>query len=129
MVIASPRQAGAYVLDFPGHSSKLSVKNVQLELAEGSDVTWRQRRNKHHHHRGDDDNRHVAVTNNTTTGRPPRRRGREAGAAEGSGAEKDDSLLLSLGKTATDEFGLDFRGPLSPLQAFGIALAALDTKI
>lgn len=116
------------MLDFPGHTSKLSVKNVQLELAEGSDVTWKQRRNKHHH-QGDDDNRPVAATNNTTTGKPPRRRGREAGAAEVWGGEDDDSLLLSLGKTATDEFGLAFRGPLSPLQAFGIALAALDTKI
>lgn len=42
---------------------------------------------------------------------------------------EEGSSLLSLGKTAADEFGLDFRWPLSPLQAFGMALAALDTNI
>ncbi|CAN0303330.1 unnamed protein product [Ectocarpus sp. 13 AM-2016] len=38
-------------------------------------------------------------------------------------------MLLSFGKSGMDEFTLDFRYPLSPMQAFGMALAALDTSV
>lgn len=47
----------------------------------------------------------------------------------GGQVEEEDDVLLSFGKFSTDEFALDFRWPLSPVQAFGVALAAFDTSI
>ncbi|CAM9712458.1 unnamed protein product, partial [Hapterophycus canaliculatus] len=40
-----------------------------------------------------------------------------------------NNTFLSFGKSDTDEFSLDFRYPLSPMQAFGLALAALDSNV
>jgi len=39
-----------------------------------------------------------------------------------------DAALLQLGKRAKGEFALDFKAPLSPLQAFAVALCAFDSK-
>ena len=38
-------------------------------------------------------------------------------------------LVALSGKTGPDTFCLDFAWPLSPLQAFGAALATLDSKL
>lgn len=116
------RQVGSYVLDFPDPASKLSVKNVQLVLAD------------------DDGPRHIHESIRRTF-----RRTNGCGG-EGMRAErehqpgrKDDVMgrhlsgngetMLSLAKLDPDDFALDFRWPLTPMQAFGIALAALDTSI
>ena len=44
----------------------------------------------------------------------------------GDGYERGDSAdaIMQLGKIAKGQFALDFRSPVSPLQAFGIALSS-----
>ncbi|KAM3129701.1 hypothetical protein pb186bvf_018214 [Paramecium bursaria] len=41
----------------------------------------------------------------------------------------EDNILLQFGRVGTDLFNLDFQYPLSPLQAFEIALSSFDYKI
>ena len=41
----------------------------------------------------------------------------------------EPSLLFQMGKVSEDRFNLDWRAPLSAIQAFGIALAVFDGKI
>ena len=41
----------------------------------------------------------------------------------------DGSCSLQFGKVTEDTFTLDFAAPLSPLQAFAIALSAFDNKL
>lgn len=46
--------------------------------------------------------------------------------------EKDDvdgSVVLQFGKCGNNTFALDFAWPLSPLQAFAIALSSIDSKL
>eukprot|EP00658_Telonema_sp_P-2_P003898 TRINITY_DN11458_c0_g2_i1.p1 TRINITY_DN11458_c0_g2~~TRINITY_DN11458_c0_g2_i1.p1 ORF type:complete len:357 (-),score=84.16 TRINITY_DN11458_c0_g2_i1:436-1506(-) len=43
--------------------------------------------------------------------------------------QEDDRILLQFGKVGTDEFTMDFRAPLTPMQAFGICLSSLDNKL
>jgi tubby and related proteins len=38
-------------------------------------------------------------------------------------------VVLQFGRVGTDEFSLDYQFPITPLQAFAIALAALDPKL
>lgn len=138
---------GAYVLDFADcTTTNLSVKNVQLVLADSDDVNLRQ---KILRRVSSDEERCVARDENGTPP-PPRQRRAEGRQGEGNeqpaprqrreeGRQGEDSeqgrddggelVLLSFGKSGTDEFALDFRWPLSPMQAFGLALAALDTSI
>ena len=52
--------------------------------------------------------------------------GAAAGAAGGAGLPR---VLLLFGRVDRDRFTLDFQGPLSPLQAFAIALTSLDYKL
>lgn len=40
-----------------------------------------------------------------------------------------DELVLQFGKVDTDDFILDFRYPLNPLQAFAVAISAMDGKL
>lgn len=40
-----------------------------------------------------------------------------------------DTVLLQFGKAGGDTFTCDFRWPLTPLQAFGIALSSFDSKL
>lgn len=40
-----------------------------------------------------------------------------------------EPLLFSFWKVNAEEFALEFRWPMSPLQAFGLALASLDTTV
>ena len=40
-----------------------------------------------------------------------------------------DELVLQFGKVDTDVFILDFRYPLNPLQAFAVAISAMDGKL
>lgn len=42
--------------------------------------------------------------------------------------QDDDNVILQFGKVGVDEFTMDFRAPLSPLQALGICLSSLDNK-
>lgn len=41
----------------------------------------------------------------------------------------DGPILLQFGRVGKDTFTMDFRWPLSPLQAFGICLSSLDYKL
>ena len=43
--------------------------------------------------------------------------------------ETGDETLLQFGRVGKDQFTMDFRPPLSPLQAFGIVLSSLDGKM
>jgi len=40
-----------------------------------------------------------------------------------------ETVVVQFGRVGKDLFTLDFRFPLSPLQAFGIALSSFDYKI
>jgi len=44
-------------------------------------------------------------------------------------SSKPDFIIMQLGKIDQDVFNMDFRYPLSALQAFGIALSSFDCKI
>lgn len=124
-----PPQARAYVLDFPDcTTTNLSVKNVQLVLADSDDVNLRQKILR----RVSSDEEICVARDENGTPSPPRQRRGEGRQGEGNEQGRDDGgdlVLLSFGKSGTDEFALDFRWPLSPMQAFGLALAALDTSI
>jgi tubby-related protein 1 len=41
----------------------------------------------------------------------------------------DDNIYLQFGRIGEDMFNLDFQWPLSPLQAFEIAISSFDYKI
>jgi len=41
---------------------------------------------------------------------------------------KDDDVILQFGRIDDETFAMDFKYPLSPLQAFGICLSSLDNK-
>lgn len=43
--------------------------------------------------------------------------------------EKPDYIMMQYGKMNKDVFSLDVRFPLSPLQAFGLAIASVDDKL
>ena len=53
----------------------------------------------------------------------------QAWKEEGGWWAGEGTTLMSFGKSDRDSFSLDFRWPLSPMQAFGLAVAALDTSI
>ncbi|CAM9259462.1 unnamed protein product [Ectocarpus sp. 6 AP-2014] len=115
------RTVGAYVLDFPNSTSKLSIKNVQLVVADD-------------HARGyiggDNNQRNVVWEDRRSGNISRRRREWDVDGREQRGEWwAQDTMLLSFGKSGVDEFALDFRYPLSPMQAFGMALAALDTSV
>lgn len=40
-----------------------------------------------------------------------------------------EQVVLQFGRTGNDEFNLDFKWPISPIQAFGVALASFDSKL
>jgi len=44
-------------------------------------------------------------------------------------SSKPDFVIMQLGKIDLNEFNMDFRYPLSALQAFGIALSSFDCKL
>ncbi|CAM9687932.1 unnamed protein product [Ectocarpus fasciculatus] len=115
------RTVGAYVLDFPNSTSKLSIKNVQLVVADD---------HARGYPAGDNNQRNVVWENRRSGNMSRRRRGWGVEGSEQRGERwAQGTMLLSFGKSGTDEFALDFRHPLSPMQAFGMALAALDTSV
>lgn len=124
-------QVGSYVLDFRDPAPKLSVKNVQLVLATDGTVHLERAQpqgSRHEKNGRRGNNRRMAWddrSGNATS------RGREWNEEGGEGARwaGEETTLLSFAKLDTDEFTLDFRWPLTPMQAFGMALAALDTSI
>lgn len=122
------RQVGSYVLDFPDPASKLSVKNVQLVLAadDGPHLLREQRQGSNTSGAGN--NRRVAWEDQSGNASSRRRGWKEEEEESGRWAGEEDTLM-SFAKSDTDEFALDIRWPLTPIQAFGMALAALDTSI
>jgi tubby-related protein 1 len=40
-----------------------------------------------------------------------------------------DEILLQFGRTGKDTFSLDVQWPLSPFQAFSLALSSFDSKL
>jgi tubby-related protein 1 len=40
-----------------------------------------------------------------------------------------DRVVLQFGRVGQDEFTLDYQFPVTPLQAFAVALASLDPKL
>jgi len=44
-------------------------------------------------------------------------------------ASEPDVVVLQFGRVSKDVFTMDFRYPLSPLQAFAVALSSFDYKI
>ena len=93
---------GERSLDFGGRVTRGSVKNFQMEL--GAPMP------------ADADPIEYAHA-----GGP--------GGARVLGADGRRSLLCQFGKVARDEFILDFRHPLSPVQAFALGLTALSRKL
>jgi len=41
----------------------------------------------------------------------------------------ENKVYLQFGRVGEKDFNLDFQWPLSPLQAFGIALSSFDYKL
>lgn len=41
----------------------------------------------------------------------------------------ENHILMQFGRVGDNEFHLDFQYPLSPLQAFGIAISSFDFKL
>lgn len=145
-------QVGAYVLDFPDPASKLSIKNVQLVPATDRSshrlLGSRQRRRDN----SSSSSSRGGINSNNNGGRRESAWGSHSGDAslhprgrkdlneeEAEEAEEeennrwcvagDEATLLSFGKSDRDSFSLDFGWPLTPMQAFALALAALDTSI
>jgi len=55
-----------------------------------------------------------------------------ASGVDPSDFDKDDAdgaVVLQFGKCGTNTFALDFSWPMSPMQAFAIALSSIDTKL
>ena len=48
--------------------------------------------------------------------------------ADSARRDDADNAVFQLGKLAPRTFALDFRYPISPLQAFAVALAAFQVK-
>jgi len=46
-----------------------------------------------------------------------------------TGEDKDSRVLLQFGRIGDDTFTLDFEHPLTPLQAFAVALTSFDAKL
>lgn len=125
------RQVGSYVLDFPDPASKLSVKNVQLVLA--ADDTHRflreQRQGSIRRKNGEGvKNRRLAWDDPSGNESLSAREWYDEEEEEGGRWTREEDTLLSFAKSDKSEFALDFRWPLTPMQAFGLALAALDTS-
>jgi hypothetical protein len=51
-----------------------------------------------------------------------------AGDGHGGGS-RSATTLFQIGKLGDDEFAVDWRSPLSPMAAFGVALAVCDSKL
>lgn len=124
-------QVGSYVLDFRDPSSKLSVKNVQLVLANDDTAhrTREQRQGSVHRKNGGGENNRRMAWDSQHGNVPLRSREWNEEGDEGGKWAGEETTLLSFAKSDADEFSLDFRWPLTPMQAFGMALAALDTNI
>lgn len=43
--------------------------------------------------------------------------------------EDEEKILVLFGRVGKDEFTMDFQWPISPFQAFAIALSSFDSKI
>jgi len=44
-------------------------------------------------------------------------------------ANDDSKVLLQFGRVGDDDFTMDFRYPVTPIQAFGICLSTFDFKL
>lgn len=93
---------GAHVLNFNGRVTQASVKNFQLI----------DKSSAHHHNEGRLD-----------------KRGINAGESKSKSSNGKDTVVLQFGRVAKDEFTLDFQWPMSPVQAFAIALSSCDGKL
>jgi tubby-related protein 1 len=93
---------GAHVLNFNGRVTQASVKNFQLID-----------KSTHHHNEGRLDKR---ITN-------------DGDSSKSKSNHEKDVVVLQFGRVAKDEFTLDFRWPMSPVQAFAIALSSCDAKL
>ena len=122
------------MLDFADPSSKLSVKNVQLVLATDDSLPRKQDRRSTNRRGTSEDGKKMAWYGHSGNA-PSHPRGWKEVEEEEEEEENgwyvagNESTLLSFGKSDRDSFFLDFRWPLTPMQAFGLALAALDTSI
>lgn len=92
---------GAHVLNFNGRVTQASVKNFQLI----------DKSSAHHHNEGRLDKRGINCGDNK------------------SKSNGKEHVVLQFGRVAKDEFTLDFQWPMSPVQAFAIALSSCDAKL
>ena len=97
--------AGAHSLNFHGRVSMASVKNFQLELV-GEAADGLGTPSDHEEHRAG------GVPGEAPSTRPSAK-----------------ALIMQFGKQDKDVFALDFRHPLSPVQAFALGLTALARKL
>ena len=93
---------GAHVLNFNGRVTQASVKNFQLI----------DKSSAHHHNEGRLD-----------------KRGTNGADSKSKSSDGKDAVVLQFGRVAKDEFTLDFQWPMSPVQAFAIALSSCDAKL
>lgn len=119
---------GAYVLDFADPASKLSIKNVQLVLATDDSHRIVRQQRRRNSRGGMNNNAWERHSGSASSRARPWEELEEDEKEEGNVWSGDESTLLSFGKSDKDSFSLDFRWPLTPMQAFGLSLAALDTS-
>jgi hypothetical protein len=99
---------GAYTLHFNGRVTEASVKNFQLEAVGGPGL-WA--------------TKGAAAASGGGGGASAKARGGGGGSSSGNG------VVLQFGRVSADAFTLDYAWPMTPVQAFAIALTSLDQKI
>jgi tubby-related protein 1 len=102
---------GAYTLHFNGRVTEASVKNFQLEAVGGPGL-WATKGAGA-----------AAASSGSNGGASAKARG------SGSGSSSGDGVVLQFGRVSADAFTLDYAWPMTPVQAFAIALTSLDQKI
>lgn len=103
----------SYVLNFHGRVTQASVKNFQLMMAEDPDPPSDWDPDHQPHQRSHSD---FAPTLPATSTAP-------------SARPLDPGVCLQFGRVSDKEFTCDISAPLSPLQAFAIALSSFDSKL
>ncbi|KAF4758308.1 Tubby-like F-box protein 7, partial [Perkinsus olseni] len=102
----------AFVLNFNRRVTKASVKNFQLIRLDNTTASPAY----------DDDDKDITLQQQQQQ-QQQRQHGRQE---EG---EEESVVYLQFGRTHKDQFTMDYRYPLSAMQAFAICLSSFDYKI
>jgi tubby-related protein 1 len=102
---------GFYRLNFDGRVSMASVKNFQVVEAEVEEAL---------------ENLSKKKTNKTTKNNKKKKNETTTMDTGSTTQKKDAKVLLQFGKVNENKFHLDFTAPITPIQAFGVAIAQFN---